>query len=95
MSLILLKNSNSENNSIITITNVKTSRDLRISKIYFSIYNKDESIIKKEFSLLIKNIKNFKYLLGKKLQSKYVPQIQFHYDEQYKIYDEINLLSKQ
>ena len=62
-----------------TITKVKTSQNLRFSKIYLSFMG--NTIEPNELiTLMNRNIKEYRYQLGKELQIKYVPQIKFYHD---------------
>ena len=74
-----------------TITKVKTSQNLRFSRIYLSfIGNKiepDELVL-----LMNRNIKEYRYQLGKELQIKYVPQIKFYHDNTYEEMENISRL---
>ena len=74
-----------------TITKVKTSQNLRFSRIYLSFMNNtiepDELI-----TLMNRNIKEYRYQLGKELQIKYVPQIKFYYDNTYEEMENISRL---
>ena len=67
---------------LITITKVKTSENLRFSKIYLSFINNkingDELI-----DLINSNINEYRFYLGKSLQLKYVPQIKFYHDNSF------------
>jgi len=80
--------------SLVTITNVKMSDDLKSSKIYFTVLG-DES--RREDTLKgLDRAKNFiKSEIGKRLNLRYVPEIKFYYDT---ITDQIenleNLFSK-
>mgnify|MGYP000712326927 CR=1 FL=1 len=69
-----------EGAGLATITEVKTSQNLRFSKIYISFMNnkleKDDLVLS-----MNRNIKEYRYHLGKELQLKYVPQIKFYYDD--------------
>ena len=95
ISHILLKDYNSITNSIITVTKVKVSSDLKLAKIYISIFNNDnEKLFDTEFNNIKTNHKNLRYHLGMNLKSKYVPKIQFFKDEQYDLLDKINRLNK-
>ena len=74
-----------------TVTKVKTSQNLRFSRIYLSFMNNtiepDELI-----TLMNRNIKEYRYQLGKELQIKYVPQIKFYYDNTYEEMENISRL---
>ena len=76
-----------------TVTKVKTSQNLRFSKIYLSFMG--NSIDPDKLVKLMnqsKNIKEYRYQLGKKLQIKYVPQIRFYYDNTYEEMEKISRL---
>ena len=76
-----------------TVTKVKTSQNLRFSKIYLSFMG--NSIDPDELVKLMnqnKNIKEYRYQLGKELQIKYVPQIKFYYDNTYEEMEKISRL---
>ena len=74
-----------------TITKVKTSQNLRFSRIYLSFM--DNALAPDELiTLMNRNIKEYRYQLGKELQIKYVPQIKFYYDNTYEEMENISRL---
>ena len=81
LSIIFLNKIKIFNSSIITVTKVKMSSDLRLAKIYLSIFGKNDTNEADEFKNIIKERKKIRYELGSSLQSKYVPQIKFIKDE--------------
>ena len=74
-----------------TVTKVKTSQNLRFSRIYLSFMGNtiepDELI-----TLMNRNIKEYRYQLGKELQIKYVPQIKFYHDNTFEEMEKISRL---
>jgi len=64
-------------NDIITITNVITSKDLSISKIFISTLKENYTIIK----ILNNASKHLRYNLSKKIKTHKIPKIKFLYDE--------------
>ena len=91
----ILSNINIPQDILITISEVKITKDLKLAKIYFSFIssndkNSDESILK----LLKSENKNIRYFLGTKLESKYVPEIRFFFDDSFREFDKINNLVK-
>tara|TARA_B100000029_G_scaffold510095_1_gene600831 strand:+ start:897 stop:1208 length:312 start_codon:yes stop_codon:yes gene_type:complete len=95
VSHILLKEYTKITNSIITVTKVKVTNDLKLAKIYISIFNnKDHNSFDDEFNNIKNNLSNLRYHLGMNLQSKYVPKIQLFKDNQYDLLDKINKLNK-
>ena len=74
-----------------TVTKVKTSQNLRFSRIYLSFMGNSidpDELVK----LMNQNIKEYRYQLGKELQIKYVPQIKFYYDNTYEEMEKISRL---
>ncbi len=85
-SRIILKDS-----GLVTITEVKTSDNLRFSKIYLSFINnqiESDKIIK----MMNSNINEYRYHLGKSLDMKYVPQIKFYHDNSFEEFENIAAL---
>jgi len=66
-----------------------------LAKIFLSIYLHDkENDVNKIFRIIKSNNKDIKYIMGNKLNSKYVPDIKFFLDNEYILYDKINKLIK-
>jgi len=64
------------NQSLVTVTNVECSPDLREAKFYVSIYEKDKDIKDKQFNKLKKQIKTIRYHLGTRISDwRYVPEL--------------------
>ena len=93
--MIFLKELKINTSSIITISKVILSRDMKIAKVYLSIYNKDEQNITKDEFNNIKNNKNIlKFKVGNTLSLKYMPDIRFFLDDQYEFLDKIIRVNK-
>jgi len=74
-----------------TVTKVKTSQNLRFSRIYLSFM--DNTVEPEELIILMnRKIKEYRYQLGKELQIKYVPQIKFYYDNTFVEMEKISRL---
>jgi len=74
-----------------TITKVKTSQNLRFSRIYLSFMG--NTLEPNELiTLMNRNIKEYRYQLGKELQIKYVPQIKFYHDNTFEEMEKISRL---
>jgi len=74
-----------------TITKVKTAQNLRFSRIYLSFMGNSlepEELI----TLMNRNIKEYRFQLGKELQIKYVPQINFYHDNTFEEMEKISKL---
>ena len=69
-------------NLMITITTIDVSPDLRHAKVYLTFINCSDSsevIIKK----LNRNAKNYKFIIGKEIRLKRIPNIRFFEDTMY------------
>jgi len=79
LSLIFLHRVQNPKLSIITITNVKMSPDLRHSKIYLSVYDKEKR------DLVLERVNEIKGLirseLAGKIQIRFVPELHFFIDD--------------
>jgi len=74
-----------------TITKVKTAQNLRFSRIYLSFMG--NSLDPEELIVLMnRNIKEYRFHLGKELQLKYVPQIKFYHDNTFEEMEKISRL---
>ena len=88
-SKVILKGS-----GLVTITEVKTSDNLRFSKIYLSFIN-NEIDCDKLIKLMNYNIKEYRYHLGKLLKMMYVPRIKFYHDNSFEEFEHIaSLINK-
>ena len=80
-----------EDSGLITITKVKTSNNLRFSKIYISfIGNKIDP--PELVNQMNRNINEYRYHLGKTLKLKYIPEIKFYHDNTLEEVEKINTL---
>ena len=79
LSLIFLHKIQDPDLGLLTITKVKVSPDIRIAKVYFSIYQKEnrEKILEK-----INDLKGFiRGQLAQKVKIRYVPELNFYVDD--------------
>tara|TARA_A100001011_G_C14223199_1_gene805360 strand:+ start:1134 stop:1451 length:318 start_codon:yes stop_codon:yes gene_type:complete len=89
LSDIFLKDLPTNKIGIVTITKVDVSSDLRTVKIGLSFLS--NSIDENDaVSLINISKKPIRYKLGKRIQSKYVPDISFFYDDSLKKVDHID-----
>ena len=74
---------------VITITKVEVSSDLGFAKIHYSVI--DNLISKEDLDIsLNKKSKFLKGLIGRKITSKKIPEISFHFDDSIEFYDKID-----
>lgn len=77
LSFILKMETINLKNNIITITKIKTTNDLSLSKIYISTFNNDKKIIE----ILNNSSKNIRHKLSKNLNLYKIPKLLFIKDE--------------
>ncbi|MDR1511459.1 MAG: 30S ribosome-binding factor RbfA [Endomicrobium sp.] len=89
---------NSLDANLVTITGVKLTDDLLNCKIYYSVFGAKDGK-KKTDDILKKNVKNVRYQLAWRLNLRYVPIISFVYDNTdenvSKIFDLIKKIKKE
>lgn len=79
VSLILLNHLKDPIFSLVTITDVKLSPDLKLAKIYFSVFEKDKrDLVLQKINSLAKTIRT---LLAKNIKIKSVPELNFYVDD--------------
>jgi ribosome-binding factor A len=80
MSMLLQKSISDPRLESVSLTGVKMSPDLKIAKIYFVISENLTS--RKEAFAGLKKAKGFiKYSLAQELNLRYMPELQFYYDD--------------
>ena len=75
--------------SIITVSKVDVTSDLKLAKIYISIFNKDSSKETIEYNNILNERNKIRYQLGIALNNKYVPLIKFFRDNSFQTLDKI------
>ena len=87
----ILTNINIPKDILITISDVKLTKDLKIAKVYFSyISTKNEFTSEYVLDILKTEKKNIRYFLGTNLESKYVPELRFYFDDSFEEYEKID-----
>ena len=90
----ILKDFSVDGRGVITITKVKVSNDLGLAKIYYSVI--DNLISKKDLNIhLNKKSKFLKGVIGRKITSKKIPEISFHFDDGIEFYDKMDKIFSQ
>ena len=91
----ILTNINIPKDILITISDVKLTKDLKIAKVYFSyISTKNEFTSEYVLDILKTEKKNIRYFLGTNLESKYVPELRFYFDDSFEEYEKIDRIVK-
>jgi ribosome-binding factor A len=76
---------------LLTISKVEVTSDLRLAKVFISLLNSKKSS-DEVISYLKHNRKSVRYHLGNKLNSKFVPDLRFYYDDSLKKAERIGTL---
>lgn len=80
ISLIIQREIKDPGVGFVTILEVKMTNDLKIAKVYCSVYGEDEDK-KKTLDALQRSKGYIKFLLGKRIQLKYMPDLMFILDD--------------
>ena len=93
ISLIFLRELQDSSLGLITITNVKLSPDLRVAKVYISVFEKE----KREFVLeKISSVTGYiRSELASKIRIRFIPELRFYIDDTLDYVEKIeNLIKK-
>ncbi len=77
-----------------TVTAVTMTSDLRIAKIYVSFINNSQPIDSLMDILKLKT-KYYKYHISQKWHAKFMPDIEFYYDDSMKSAENLNRIMKE
>lgn len=67
---------------MITILEVKMTEDLKIARVYYSVYGSEE--MREKARETLNRSKNYvKHLIGERIKLKYTPDIEFFYDDRF------------
>ncbi len=80
-----------EQNGLVTVRKVETSRDMRWAKVWITIVNDDDDKI---LTTLKNNIYDIQGELNRQLQMKIVPRISFHLDTSARYAEHISKIFK-
>lgn len=89
---IFIKDLPPKNSTLVTVTNVKITSDLREAKIYLSIFNKDVDLRQEAFREIRKKTSFIRGLLGNRIELRYVPKLLIFKDDTLDYVDNIERL---
>ena len=93
LSELLHKNIHDPRLEMVTITGVRMTRDLKIAKVYFTTSGGESDV--KRVSEGFKSSRGYiKRMLAGRLGLRYMPDLQFYYDESFDYGDKIERLLK-
>ena len=86
---IIERQVNDPKKGFITLTRVRMSPDLRIANVYFSVLGKKNQ---KEETLVVLNKANrfIRKELGSRIESRFLPELRFHFDDSMEYSSHIN-----
>jgi len=88
---ILIRDYNDPSNGFITVTDVKMTPDLKIAKVYFSVFG-NEVIKARAMKMLESERQHIRGLVASHVQLKFAPSLQFYLDDTLEEVDRINRL---
>jgi ribosome-binding factor A len=88
---IVIHDYNDPKLGFITVTDVKMSPDLKIARVYFSIFGSEE-VQAKAMKMLEGEKQHIRGLVASHVQLKFAPALQFHLDRTLEEVDRINRL---
>lgn len=91
---IIIQDLNDPRLTGVTITGVDLSSDLKNARIYYSFLGKLASKAEKTQKSLDQAKNRIRYLLGKNMSIRQVPQIEFVHDDSFEYADKINHIIK-
>jgi ribosome-binding factor A len=77
-----------------TVTSVIMTSDLRIARIYVSFINNSQSV-DSLMEILKSKIKFFKYHISQKWHAKFMPDLEFYYDNSMRSAENLNRIMKE
>jgi ribosome-binding factor A len=91
---ILIKEYGGQGLGFTTVTEVQVSGDLRIAKVFFSVFGSPE-IQARTMERLEEEKSHIRGMIGSRLRLRFVPELQFHHDGTMDRVDRINRLIKE
>jgi ribosome-binding factor A len=91
---ILIKEYGGQGLGFTTVTEVEVSGDLRVAKVFFSVFGSDE-VKTKTMARLEEERSHIRGMIGSRLRLRFVPELQFHLDGTMDRVDRINRLIKE
>jgi ribosome-binding factor A len=90
---ILIREYSDKSYGFITVTDVNVTADLKIAKIYFSIFG-DPAVQERTMAMLENEKQHIRGLVASHLRLKFMPALQFYHDNTLDRVDRINHLIK-
>ena len=90
---ILIREYRDRLHGFMTVTDVKMTPDLKIARVYFSIFGSPD-VRQKSMDLLEDDKSHFRQIVGSHLRMKFIPSLQFYLDDTMDHVDRINTLIK-
>ena len=88
---ILIHDYSDPSNGFITVTDVKMTPDLKIAKVYFSVFG-NEDVQERAMKMLEGEKQHIRGMVASYVQLKFAPTLQFYHDHTLEEADKINRL---
>ncbi|MBK7866605.1 MAG: 30S ribosome-binding factor RbfA [Ignavibacteriales bacterium] len=93
LSVIMLLKYNASGFGLVTITAVKLTPDLRLAKVYFSVYDKEQR--KNALERVNADTPSLRHELASKIRVRYMPELRFYIDDTSDYVEKIERLLKE
>ena len=90
---ILVRDYGDRTSGFMTVTDVRVTPDLRIARIYISVYGEADARAK-TMDLLESEKSHIRGMVGSRVRLRYTPELEFHEDTTLERVDRINYLIK-
>jgi ribosome-binding factor A len=91
---LLVRDYNNPAFGFITVTDVTMTPDLRIAKVYFSVFAKPE-VQEKTMAMLEQEKGRIRGIVGSRMKIRFIPDLQFHLDGTLDRVERLNNIFKQ
>jgi ribosome-binding factor A len=81
ISTIILTEMNDPRFQMVTVTGVKTSSDLHHARVFVNVHQSDARQREETIESLQRGAGRIQHLVGKRVRIKYIPQLDFVYDD--------------
>lgn len=93
LSFILMQKVQNPDFGLITVTNVRVSPDLKIARVYISVFNREQR--EPALEQIVGMTSLFRSMLGSRIKLRYTPELKFFIDDTLDYVEKIEGLIKQ
>lgn len=92
--LLFARDFNDSSYGFLTVTDVRVTADLRIAKVYVSVFG-NADVKSRSMKLLEEQTPGIRHIVGSRIRLKFIPEIHFYLDETMDRVQRIETLIKQ